>query len=153
MSDDADTQVTYFVTVRTHECRSVFHEPQLADVVVEVMETLRRRSGFKKYAYVVLPDHYHVLLGGGASSESVADLVLAINARVERFVQVADDGRPLWDDEPEVMVLYTHGARLEKLNYIHRKPVLCGVADLPEDYAWSSARFYLDAHGACVFGE
>jgi hypothetical protein len=151
MDDAAESPVTYFVTVRTFRCRRVFDEPTRAATVVDVMETLRRQGGFKKYGYVVLPDHYHVLLGGGASSQSVADVVLAINARVERFLELPDDGQPLWDDEPEVMVLYTPRSRLERLNYIHRKPVVCGVADEPEDYAWSSARFYADRHGTCLF--
>lgn len=151
MGSDEPRAVTYFVTVRTYGCRGVFADPALAATLVDVMETLRRQSGFRKYAYVVLPDHYHVLLGGGASSQSVADVVLAINAQVERFVELPDDGQPLWDDQPEVLVLYTARSRLEKLNYIHRKPVLCGIADRPEDYGFSSARFYFDRHGRCIF--
>ena len=154
MADEATREpapVTYFVTVRTFQCRSVFHEPSRAETLVDVMETLRRQSGFRKYGYVVLADHYHVLLGGGPSSESVADVILAINGQVARFLELPDDGQPLWDDEPEVMVLYTSKARLEKLNYIHRKPVICGAAEKPEDYHFSSARFYLEKHGQCIF--
>ena len=151
MGRNAKRQVTYFVTVRTFGCRRVFDEPGRAAVLVDVIEMLRRQNGFRKYGYVVLADHYHMLLGGGANSQSVADVILAINAKVERCVVLPDDGQPLWDDEPEVMVLYTHRSRLEKLNYIHRKPVLCGVVDRPEDHAWSSARFYIERHGQCIF--
>ena len=146
-----ESSVTYFVTVRTFACKSVFHEESSAATLVDVMETLRRQEGFKKYGYVVLPDHYHVLLGGGADSQSVADVILAINARVERFLDLPDDGQPLWDDAAEVLVLYTPRSRLERLNYIHRKPVLCGVVDEPQDYDFSSARFYFEKHGRCVF--
>lgn len=152
---DSDEQtagrVSYFVTVRTFECKSVFHDANKAEMLVDVIETKRRQVGFKKYAYVVLPDHYHVLLGGGAGSQSVADVVLAVNAMVERMVEKPDDGQPLWDDEPEVLVLYTPRSRLDKLNYIHNKPVLCGVADNPQDYLFSSARFYFTRHGKCIF--
>ena len=143
--------VTYFVTVRTFQCRSVFHDASKAATLVDVMETQRRQTGFKKYGYVVLPDHYHVLLGGGANSQSVADVIVAINARAERFLRLPDDGQPLWDDETEVMVLYTPRSRLEKLNYTHRKPVLCGAAERPEDYDFSSARFYFEKHGRAIF--
>ena len=115
--------VSYFVTVRTFGCKSVFHDETKAATLVDVMETQRRQDGFKKYGYVVMPDHYHVLL----------------------------DGQPLWDDAPEVLVLYTSRSRLEKLNYIHHKPVLCGAADRAEDYAFSSARFYFERHGRCIF--
>ena len=151
MGGEEPGQVTYFVTVRTFGCRRVFHEASRAAMLVDVMEALRRQSGFKKYGFVVLPDHYHVLLGGGTSSRSVADVILAINGTVERFLELPDDGQPLWDDEPEVMVLYTQRSCFEKLNYIHRKPVLCGIVDAPEDYDFSSARVYLKRHGRCIF--
>ena len=147
----ADVQVAYFVTVRTFGCKSVFHEATSAATVVDVIETARRREGFKKYGYVVLPDHYHMLLGSRPDSRSVADVILSINAQVERFVQGPGEGQPLWDAEPEVLVLYTPRARVEKLNYIHSKPVVCGIVENAQDYAFSSARFYFERYGKTLF--
>ena len=143
--------LSYFVTVRTFECKSVFHEPPKASTVVDVIEFTRRTVGFKKYGYVVLPDHYHVLLGGGPDSRSVADAILRINRAVEHFIELLDTGQPLWDDEPEVLVLYTPRARLEKLNYIHHKPVVCGIVEKAEDYEFSSARYYFLRYGKTEF--
>jgi len=143
--------LSYFVTVRTFGCKRVFHEAPKASTVVDVIETTRRRVGFKKYGYVVLPDHYHILLGGGPDSRSVADVILAINRVVERFIELLDTGQPLWDDEPEVLVLYTARARVEKLNYIHHKPVVCGIVEKAEDYEFSSARFYFERYGKTEF--
>jgi putative transposase len=151
-NDEAiERQVSYFVTVRTFRCRRVFHEEKHAALVVDLIESMRRSEGFRKYAYVVLPDHYHVLLGGGPTSSAVADTILAINKAVERFAELPDDGQPLWDDEPEVLVIYTARSRLEKLNYIHKKPVVCGMVEKPEDYAYSSAAFYFRRYGKTEF--
>jgi putative transposase len=33
--------------------------------------------------------------------------------------------------------------RVEKLRYMHRNPVKRGLADSPEEWRWSSYRFYL----------
>jgi REP element-mobilizing transposase RayT len=150
-AEPAEEKVSYFVTVRTFECRRVFQEERNAEVLVELIESLRRRMGFKKYAYVVLPDHYHVLLGRGPDSGAVADTVLGINRAAQHLLELPDDGRPLWDDEPEVLVIYTTQSRIEKLNYIHRKPVVCGIVDKPEDYAFSSAAFYFKRYGKTEF--
>ncbi|MBM4037815.1 MAG: hypothetical protein FJ290_04810 [Planctomycetes bacterium] len=150
-TEPGEPQVSYFVTVRTFQCRSVFHEEQKAATLVELIETLRRQMGFKKYAYAVLPDHYHVLLGGGPASAAVADAILAINRAMERFIEPEDGGQPLWDDEPEVLVIYTTQSRFEKLNYIHQKPVLCGIVEKPQDYAFSSAAFYFKRYGKTEF--
>jgi len=146
-----DERVSYFVTVRTFECRRVFDVEANASTLVDVIEKARRRMGFKKYAYVVLPDHYHVLLGAGPSSGAVADTVLAINRIVERVVELPDDGCPLWDAEADVLVIYTSHSRFEKLNYIHSKPVLCGLVAKAEDYAFSSAGFYFKRYGKTEF--
>jgi putative transposase len=143
--------VTYFVTVRTFACKPVFGDRAKATALVDVIDAKRKEVGLKKYAYVVLPDHYHVLLGGGPQSQSVADVVLAINRAMEHFLALPDDGQPLWDDEPEVLVLYQAASRVEKLNYIHNKPVLCGMVENPEDYEHSSAGFYFEHYGRTNF--
>lgn len=143
--------VAYFVTVRTFACKPVFGDPAKATTLVDVIDAKRKEMGLKKYAYVVLPDHYHVLLGGGPQNQSVADVVLAINRAMEHFLALPDDGQPLWDDEPEVLVLYQAASRMEKLNYIHNKPVLCGMVENPEDYEHSSAAFYFEHYGKTNF--
>jgi putative transposase len=151
-SDDTiDKRVSYFVTVRTFNCKSVFGDEANAAALVDTIETIRRRVGFKKYGYVVLPDHYHLLLGGGAGSRPVVDLIMAINHAVARLVELPDDGQPLWDDEADVLVIYTPQGRFEKLNYIHSKPVLCGIVERAEDYAFSSAGFYFKRYGKTQF--
>jgi len=150
-SDEKARQVSYFVTVRTFECRAVFDEAAHAEKLVELMETVRQEHGFRKYAYAVLPDHYHVLLGGVPRSGSVADVIQMINRAAEILLDLPDDGQPLWDDESDVLVLYTQKTRLEKLNYIHNKPVLCGIVDSAEDYAHSSAPFYYKRYGKTEF--
>jgi REP element-mobilizing transposase RayT len=147
----AEEAVSYFVTVRTFGCKSIFHDTAKAETLVDVIDAHRRAIGMKKYAYVVLPDHYHALLGGGPKSESVADLILAINRAVEHFLEVPADSEPLWDAEAEVIVLYTPAARMEKLNYIHHKPVLCGLVEKPQDYAHSSAAYYFRKYGKVEF--
>ncbi|HPD17830.1 MAG TPA: transposase [Planctomycetota bacterium] len=146
-----EEQVSYFVTVRTFNCRRVFHEDKSAATLVELIEGMRRERGFKKYGYVVLPDHYHVLFGGGPSSAAIADTIRAINRAAERFLELPDDGQPLWEDETDVLVIYSARARFEKLNYIHHKPVLCGIVQRAEDYAYSSAGFYFRRYGKTEF--
>jgi len=149
--DGTPQHVSYFVTVRTFNCKTVFDDETRARTLVDMIESVRRRSGLKKFAYVVLPDHYHLLLGGSAESSPVADAILAINRMVERYVDSPDDGQPLWDSEADVLVLYSPQAHFEKLNYIHNKPVLCGIAAKPEDYMFSSAGFYFRRYGKTHF--
>jgi putative transposase len=34
--------------------------------------------------------------------------------------------------------------RIEKLRYLHRNPVKCGLAEKPEEWEWSSFRHYAE---------
>jgi hypothetical protein len=82
----------------------------------------------------------------------VADLILSINQAVECTIDdLPDDGQPLWDQESDVLVLYSPRSRLEKLNYIHNKPVLCGIVENAQDYIYSSAPFYFRRYGKTEF--
>ena len=38
--------------------------------------------------------------------------------------------------------VYSEKKRLEKLNYMHRNPAKCGLVASPEQWPWSSFRFY-----------
>ena len=38
--------------------------------------------------------------------------------------------------------VYSEKKRLEKLNYMHGNPVKCGLVASPEQWPWSSFRFY-----------
>ena len=48
----------------------------------------------------------------------------------------------VWKREPLSIELYNEKALLQKLEYIHNNPVIAKLEALPEDYKYSSARFY-----------
>ena len=50
----------------------------------------------------------------------------------------------IWKREPLSVELRTHHVFMQKLNYIHYNPVKAGLCANPEDYYFSSARFYFD---------
>jgi hypothetical protein len=50
--------------------------------------------------------------------------------------------------------VWTTKKRVEKLRYTHRNPVKCGLVNLPEQWRWSSYRFYfLDEAGLVWINE
>lgn len=50
----------------------------------------------------------------------------------------------LWKRESLNIELYTPAVFEQKLAYIHYNPVKAGLCQHPEDYHYSSARFYYD---------
>ena len=50
--------------------------------------------------------------------------------------------RPFWQARYYDFNVYTEAKRVEKLDYIHWNPVKRGLVDKPEDWLWSSYRYY-----------
>lgn len=50
----------------------------------------------------------------------------------------------IWKREPLSIELLNETMFIQKLDYIHYNPVRAGLCELPEDYHYSSARFYLN---------
>lgn len=58
----ADPDHVYFVTLRARAGTTPFTDHRLADEVVGSLNWLREHAGLTVYAYVLMPDHLHVLL-------------------------------------------------------------------------------------------
>ena len=57
-------------------------------------------------------------------------------------VNTKDRTYQFWERNPLGIELCTHDVFMQKLEYIHWNPVKTGLCRLPEEYYYSSARFY-----------
>jgi putative transposase len=48
----------------------------------------------------------------------------------------------VWTHENHAIYLYGPNFILEKIDYLHNNPVRAGLVEKPEDYLYSSARYY-----------
>lgn len=55
----------------------------------------------------------------------------------------ADTERSFWQARFYDFNIWTTKKRMEKLRYMHRNPVKRGLVESPEQWRWSSYRFYL----------
>ncbi len=65
-------------------------------------------------------------------------------------VNKCDRDYQVWKREPLSIDLINDTMLIQKLEYIHYNPVSAGLCEIPEDYYYSSARFYQD--GTNSFG-
>jgi REP element-mobilizing transposase RayT len=63
---------------------------------------------------------------------------------LERF-KVKDSNRiyQIWERNALSTSLWNQAVFQQKLDYIHRNPVVAGLCSFPEDYKYSSASFYM----------
>jgi len=136
-------------------------EPQNRDLLLEVVERVRRRYHFVVVGYVLMPEHIHLLNGeperGDPSkvmqaikqgfARRLLQRLRAGDPRQGRLWNTALDSGHIWQARFYDFVVFTGEKRVEKLRYMHHNPVKRGLVLEPQQWAWSSYRYY--ANGEC----
>jgi len=129
---------------------------------IEAIDVARRRWDFDLWAYVIMPEHVHLLLLPRRINYQVATILKAIKQPVARkALAYIRSESPRWlerlkIERPNGRLEYRfwqqgggydrniHQAKTawSVVEYIHNNPVRRGLADYPTDWEWSSARWY-----------
>jgi putative transposase len=94
-----------------------------------------------------MPEHVHLLM----SEPERGTLASAVQAMKESVSRRLIGGREhFWQARYYDFNVFTAKKRIEKLKYIHRNPVVRGLVERPEDWAWSSFRHYVTGEVGAV---
>jgi putative transposase len=124
---------------------SCFHRLPLLDAssaketVEAELEQVRARHEARVYAYVLMPEHLHLLVNEPPRI-ILAQFLKAFKQITSR--KLRGGGEKFWQDRYYDSNVYGRKARSEVIRYIHRNPVKRGLVEKPEDWAWSSFRHY-----------
>jgi putative transposase len=129
---------------------------------VEALEQARRRLNLALWAYVIMPEHVHVIVWPRAPTYEVRRIRTALKVPVQRKAlaflrsEAPEFLDQLWDAQPNGEVHYRfwqRGVGFDRnatdpatlcimIEYIHNNPVRRGLVERPTDWPWSSARWY-----------
>jgi putative transposase len=130
----------HFVTFSCYDRRPYLAEHGAYDVFEEILERFRARNGLHLYAYVLMPEHVHLLLSEPLCAKLSSVLGVIKQQSSKRLIQ----GRPaFWLERYHDVNLATAEKTRDAVRYIHRNPVARGLVERPEDWPWSSYRHYL----------
>lgn len=138
---------TYFITSRTWENRRLFVTEPICQIFVRTLLEYHDENKFALHAFVLMPDHFHVLM---TPSEEIS---------LERAVQLIKGGSahaigdelnfsfPVWQRGYSDHRIRNGEDYALHLRYIDFNPVKKRLAATPGEYAWSSAsgKFRVDA--------
>lgn len=147
-----------FMTFSCYRRLPLLSHPEIMNLFVERMAEAKLRLGFFLYAWVIMPEHVHVILkpaGGG----TWAEIAMSVKTSVARHVL----GR--WRDlkAPVLSRLQTKGGEtrfwqagggfdrnirdtpglLHEIWYTHHNPVRRGLVRSPEEWRWSSVHWWM----------
>jgi putative transposase len=154
----------HFLTFSCYHRQPLLASPSRADLFLDVLERVRRRHRLVVLGYVIMPEHVHLLV----TEPQRATLSTALQALKLGLVRTLEGsgvprsrktgetwGTPRSSSETAVIPhrfwlprfydfnVWTERKRIEKLRYIHRNPVKRGLVTAPEEWPWSSFRWYL----------
>jgi REP-associated tyrosine transposase len=130
---------TYFVTFSTWQRRRLFVVEAYARLFLKTMYAYRRQGKFKLHAFVLMPEHVHLLL------------TLAEDVTVERAVQLVKGGyshafgiefgkrKEVWQRGFTDHRIRDRADFERHREYIHDNPVARRLVDLAMEYRYCSA--------------
>jgi len=137
---------SHFVTFSCYHREARLTEESTCQVFLDSLERVRCTRGIRLYAYVLMPEHVHMLM----SEPERGVLCGALQALKISVARRGGGGGTLWQRRYYDRNVRDHEEFMEKLRYIHRNPVVRGLCARPEEWPWSSFQHYLTATKSVV---
>jgi REP-associated tyrosine transposase len=156
----------HFITASTYRRAKLFDSLRFRRHFIRALAELRAEFAFKIVGYVLMPEHFHLLIGPSPSANP-SRLVQSLKERTAKFLLANLQARRehpwcarmlaavtlppsvrlhgphrVWQRRFYDLNVWSEQKRLEKLNYMHGNPVKRGLASSPDQWPWSSFRFY-----------
>lgn len=136
----------YHVIARGNQRRMVFRDDQDRTAYLERIEHYRKRFGFVVYAYVLMPNHVHLLLE--SKKIPLSRIMQAIQSTyTQRYNRRHRTVGHLFQGRYKAILCDRNAYLLELVRYIHLNPGRMKDFVSPWKFRWSSHRSYLGATG------
>ncbi|MEO8447222.1 MAG: transposase [bacterium] len=130
------------------------------DTIIESFKYLVKEQKVRIFAFVIMPNHFHAVLKINPDlekSDFQRDMLKFTGQSIlrdlkkfhpsihkELYVGAKDRHYQFWERNPLSVPLYTQRIVEQKINYIHSNPLnpKWNLASEPQDYKYSSAKFY-----------
>ena len=157
---------TYFMTMTVVDWIDLFTRVKQKQLIVDSLEYCQENKGLNIFGWCLMPSHLHLI----ANTKIPFDLdnvirdfkrhtskhaIFLIEKEAEsrrewlldKFAHAGkihpkNKNHKVWQDKNHAIELFTEKVTWQKLNYIHRNPVVDKIIFNEQDYLFSSARNY-----------
>jgi REP element-mobilizing transposase RayT len=149
----------YYLTSVAHNRLLVFQTDNIKSIVCKALDEARNSAQILIFAYVIMPDHMHLITD---SARSIADVLRFTNGIIaKRVIDYLKENNfessltklrrqegerrhkhSLFEHHPNAFRITSEETFMQKVNYVHLNPVRAGLIEKAEDYRFSSARLW-----------
>jgi len=155
----------YFVTTNAVQRAHLFRRDVIKRIIADSLDYMRVHRWIHLHVFVIMPNHVHIIarfLEGHALSEVMREFKKHTARQIVRQYQAENNQSALaflaqmatgaqgqqykvWEDGYDARDVFSPGFLQQKMDYCHNNPCQphWRLAERPEEYPWSSARYYL----------
>ena len=131
----------YHVTARGNEKKSIFKNDKDYERFLLYVEAAVERYGAVVHAYCLMNNHYHLLVQ--TPRANLPEVMQYVNGSYTTYVNTKRQRvGHLFQGRYKAILVDADTYAQELSRYIHLNPVRAGMVRKPEDYPWSSYRYY-----------
>ena len=159
-----DPDHLYFVTTKAVDYLHIFERDVIKRIILDTFDSFRLRKRMKLFCFVIMPNHTH-FISKFVKEDPLADVmrdfkkqasdrilrqlkaeknVDALNILAGKVERPEKQNHKVWEDDYNAKDVFSVDFLEQKMTYIHYNPCQehWKLSATPEDYLWSSARFY-----------
>jgi REP element-mobilizing transposase RayT len=167
-----DQEGLFYLTLTIVDWIDVFTRTIYRDLLIDSLRFCQSKKGLDIFAFVIMSNHLHLIVqsSNGYLSATLRDFKKFTSKAIIDTINSIPESRSVWmldgfklnadkhsrNKEFQVWIQNNHAVQLyspdfirEKVDYLHNNPVRAGWVEKPEDYIYSSARYY--AGLGCLF--
>ncbi|TDB61877.1 transposase [Arundinibacter roseus] len=155
-----DFNQVYFWTDTIKDWKKLLGKDKYKEIIISSWKELASRGMIAVYGFVIMPNHLHVVwelteLNGKEAphasfnkytSHTILKDLKTNYPQVLPFFKVNEPEREyrVWQRDPLAVLMDSKQKVEQKIEYMHNNPLQerWNLVDRPENYRWSSARFY-----------
>ncbi len=150
----------YFWTSTIFRHNNLLLNDDFKDIILNQLQWLKNKNKIKVYGFVIMPNHIHLLwemiekngkeMPNASFSKWTASCFLiqlrgkSIDSLTKYKVCESTRNYRFWERDALAVNMLSYSMAVQKLEYIHNNPLQekWQLVKRPEDYKWSSAKFY-----------
>ena len=132
----------YHITARGNERKKIYHSQRDYTKFKEYLKLSKKRFGCIVHAYVLMGNHYHLILE--TPEGNLSKVMHFLNGSYATYVNTKRKrSGHLWQGRFKSILVDRDSYLLELSRYLHLNPVRAGMVDHPAEYLHSSYRYFV----------
>lgn len=137
----------------------MFRTDKLKEITTKAITEARISSGISIFAYVIMPDHFHIITDSKLKPSNILRYLNGVTARrvidylkennftssldkLKQFEKKRGYKYSLWQHHSDTFIITSESTFIQKVNYIHQNPVRAELVGKIDDYLYSSVRIW-----------